>query len=56
MIHELGLIPVLQIERSSEELYKVEDFYKQKGAGTRKVHYAKNVGCLLQSYLPLKHG
>ena len=55
MIHELGLIPVLQTERSSEELYKVKDFYKQKGAGTRKLHYAKKVGCSLQSHLPLQH-
>ena len=24
-----------------KELYKMKDFYRQKGAGTRKLHYTK---------------
>ena len=30
--------PMQQTERSSEELYKRRDFYRQKGAGTRKLY------------------
>lgn len=29
---------IQQIERSSEELYKMKDLYKQKRDGTRKLH------------------
>lgn len=35
-------------ERSSKELYKIKDFYKQKGAGTRKLY-----GLVMQDYFPL---
>ena len=37
----IGQHPIQQIERSSEELYKMKDFDKQKGAGTRKFYQAK---------------
>ena len=30
-----------QIERSSEKLYKVKEFYRQKGAGKGRLNYTK---------------
>lgn len=41
-MHYLG---IEQREKSSEELYKMEDFYRQTGAGQRKYTSEKWVGC-----------
>jgi len=33
--------PAQHVERSSKELCEMKDFYRQKGAGTRKLYQAK---------------
>ena len=40
------------MERNSEELYKMKDFYRQQGVGTMQ----KKAAWLLQSYFPLGDG
>ena len=51
MIRESGSIPSKQIERGSKVLYKMKDFYRPKGVGTRKL-YQPTVGCLCQVPFP----
>lgn len=45
--------PIQRVERSSEELDRVEDFYWQKGASNKEAILDKNVGWLLGGYFPL---
>lgn len=35
---ESGRMQSIAIERRSEELYKMKDFYRQRKAGTRKLY------------------
>ena len=49
MIHESGSIPTWQVERPCQELYKMEGFYGQKEAVTRKL---KKMDYIRQSQLP----
>lgn len=39
-------------ERSSKKLYTMKEFYRQKGAMTRKLYLAKS-GLIVQDYCPL---
>ena len=40
-----------------EEQYKVRDFYRQKGTGTRKLNQKKKkASCLFQGHFPLGEG
>ena len=41
VIHESDSVIIEQIKRSFKELYKMKDTYKQKKAGTRKSHQAR---------------
>lgn len=49
---QIGQHPIQQIERSSEEPYKMKDFHRETGAGTRKLYEAKKpVSCCQISFL-----
>ena len=42
------------MERNSEELYKMKDFYRQQGVGTRKLYYAKKSGLVIAELLSFR--
>ena len=39
---------------SSEELYQMKNFYRQKGAGTRKLYWQKKGRSVIAKLLPFK--
>lgn len=45
LFNDSWIYPISQVERSSEELYKTEDFYRKEG-GARRYLQKKRKDCL----------